>query len=282
MTKLPSYASAELIRLALGEDIGRGDLTTQATVSPAVRGKGLIRAKGPLVLCGVDLIGAIYATIDPAVKVITRRADGEMLRSGDLIATVSGSAQTILTGERTVLNFLQRLSGIATLTRRFVAGLDKRSKTRIVDTRKTTPGWRTVEKYAVRIGGGVNHRFGLDDGLLIKDNHIVAAGSIGEAVRRARAAAHHLLRVEVEVTTLAQVREALAAKADIIMLDNMDEPTMEKAIALIAGRALVEISGGVTLDRIPALSCLGADFISVGALTHSAVAADINLTLELR
>ncbi len=282
MTKLPAYASGELIRLALAEDIGRGDITTQATISQKAQGKGVIRAKEPLVLCGVDLIGAIYHLIDPAVRAAAVRSDGEELRKGEIIATITGPTRAILTGERTVLNFLQRLSGVATLTRRYVAALDKRSKTKIVDTRKTTPGWRTMEKYAVRVGGGTNHRFGLDDGILIKDNHIAAAGSIAKAVARARAAAHHLLQVEVEVADLAQVREALAAKADIIMLDNMDMTAMKKAISLIAGRALVEISGGVTLDRIPALSRLGADLISVGALTHSAVAVDINLTLESR
>ncbi len=282
MSSFPVYANPELIRLALAEDIGRGDITTQATVPQRTRGKGIIRAKEPLVLCGVDLVGAVYALVDPDLKVSLMRGDGEELKKGEIIATVTGPARSILTGERTVLNFLQRLSGVATLTRRYVAVIDKRSKTKIVDTRKTTPGWRTMEKHAVRIGGGANHRFGLDDGILIKDNHIAAAGSIAKAVARARAAAHHLLQVEVEVTDLAQVREALAAKADIIMLDNMDMTAMKKAISLIDGRVLVEISGGVTLERIPALSRLGADFISVGALTHSAVAVDINLTLESR
>ncbi|HOW51817.1 MAG TPA: carboxylating nicotinate-nucleotide diphosphorylase [bacterium] len=276
---LPSYATAELITLALNEDIGRGDITTRATIAAASRGTAVIKAKEPLILCGVELIGYIYGLIDPAVKIVSARKDGESLKKGDIVATVTGSCRALLTGERTVLNFLQRLSGVATLTQRYVAALDKRSKTKIVDTRKTTPGWRTLEKYAVRVGGGSNHRFALDDGVLIKDNHIVAAGSIAAAVKKARAAAHHLVRVEVETATLAEVKEALAAKADIIMLDNMDEKMIQKAIALINGRAVTELSGGVTIEKIPSLSRLGADLISVGALTHSAPAVDINLTL---
>ncbi len=276
---IPAYASAELIKLALAEDIGRGDITTRATIAAASRGTAVIKAKEPLILCGVELIGYIYGLIDPAVKIVSARKDGEALKKGDIVATVSGPCRAILTGERTVLNFLQRLSGVATLTQRYVAALDKKSKTKIVDTRKTTPGWRTLEKYAVRVGGGSNHRFALDDGVLIKDNHIVAAGSIAAAVKKARVAAHHLVRVEVETTNLAEVKEALAAGADIIMLDNMDEDMIQKAVAAINWRALTEISGGVTLDKIPALSRLGADLISVGALTHSAPAVDINLTL---
>jgi len=276
---LPSYATAELITLALNEDIGRGDITTRATIALSSRGRAVITAKEPLVLCGVELIRYIYHRIDPAVKVVPARADGAALKKGDIIATVTGPCRALLTGERTVLNFLQRLSGVATITRRYVAVLDKRSKTRIVDTRKTTPGWRTFEKYAVRIGGASNHRFALDDGILIKDNHIAAAGSIAAALKKARAAAHHLVRVEVETATLAEVKAALAARADIIMLDNMDQTTIRKAIALIGGRAVTELSGGVTLEKIPALSRLGADLISVGALTHSAPSVDINLTL---
>jgi nicotinate-nucleotide pyrophosphorylase (carboxylating) len=279
MMTIPAYASPELIRLALAEDIGRGDITTRATIAAASRGKAVITAKEPLTLCGVELIGYIYGLIDPAVKIVSARKDGEALKKGDIIATVTGPSRAILTGERTVLNFLQRLSGVATLTQRYVAALDKKSKTRIVDTRKTTPGWRTLEKYAVRVGGGSNHRFALDDGVLIKDNHIVAAGSIGAAVKKARVAAHHLVRVEVETATLAEVKEAVAAGADIIMLDNMDEEMIQRAVAAINWRAITEISGGVTLDKIPALSRLGADLISVGALTHSAPSVDINLTL---
>lgn len=279
MMTIPAYASAELIKLALAEDIGRGDITTRATIAATSRGTAVIRAKEPLILCGVELIGYIYGLIDPTVKVTKACKDGAALKKGEAVATVTGPCRAILTGERTVLNFLQRLSGVATETRRYVAALDKKSKTRIVDTRKTTPGWRTLEKYAVRVGGGTNHRFALDDGILIKDNHIAAAGSIAAAVKKARAAAHHLVRVEVETATLAEVKEAIAAKADIIMLDNMDEKTIQKAIVLIGGRAVTELSGGVTLEKIPALSRLGADLISVGALTHSAPAVDINLTL---
>ena len=279
MMTIPAYASAELIKLALAEDIGRGDITTRATIAAASRGTAVIKAKEPLILCGVELIGYIYGLIDPAVKIVSARKDGEALKKGDIVATVSGPCRAILTGERTVLNFLQRLSGVATLTQRYVAALDKKSKTKIVDTRKTTPGWRTLEKYAVRVGGGSNHRFALDDGVLIKDNHIVAAGSIAAAVKKARVAAHHLVRVEVETATIAEVKEALAAGADIIMLDNMDEETIQQAVAAINWRAITEISGGVTLEKIPALSRLGADLISVGALTHSAPAVDINLTL---
>ena len=194
---------------------------------------------------------------------------------------ISGNAASILKGERTALNLLQRLSGIASLTAEYVKEIDKYSQTKIADTRKTTPGLRTLEKYAVRTGGGSNHRFGLDDGVMIKDNHIVLAGSITQAVENVRSKIHHLLKIEVETTNLDEVKEALAARADVIMLDNMDYDMMAEAIETIGDCAKIEISGGVTLEKINELSKLGADFISVGALTHSAVAKDINLTLEI-
>jgi len=219
--KCPEYVSPDFIKLVLSEDIGRGDITTSLIENSGRNGNAVIKAKEDLVLCGVDLAVYIFKFIDDSLKVKVDIQDGAKISAGTVIMSVSGNSGSILKAERTVLNFLQRLSGIATLTSKYVKEVDKKSKTKITDTRKTTPGWRTLEKYAVRIGGGSNHRFGLDDGIMIKDNHIAMAGSIDKAVRSVRSKAHHLLKIEVETSNLTEVKEALKSKADVIMLDNM-------------------------------------------------------------
>ena len=279
--RCPDYATEEFVSRIISEDIGRGDVTTNFVTNEVRNGRAFIKAKSDLVLCGIDLAAYVFKFIDEDLEVELLAEDGEKLCAGEKIMNISRNAASILKGERTALNLLQRLSGIATLTAEYVKEIDKYSETKIADTRKTTPGLRTLEKYAVRTGGGSNHRFGLDDGVMIKDNHIVLAGSITQAVENVRSRIHHLLKIEVETTNLDEVKEALAAKADVIMLDNMDTEMMTEAIEIIGDRAKIEISGGVTLERINELSKLGADFISVGALTHSAVAKDINLTLEI-
>lgn len=269
----------DLIRHALKEDIHTGDLTTQACV-PGVRpATARLVAKEPFVLAGVEVAARVFAVLDGAVRFDALLSDGTSVEPRAVIARMSGDAASLLQGERVALNLLQRMCGIATLTSRYVAAVAG-TGARIVDTRKTTPGLRMLEKYAVRVGGGINHRTGLYDGILIKENHIAAAGGIAEAVRRARTYIPHTLKIEVETETVEQVREALAAGADIIMLDNMDCPTMRSCVELIAGEALVEASGGVNLDTVQAIAATGVDIISVGALTHSPKAADISMLLE--
>ena len=267
-----------LIALALEEDVGPGDVTA-LLVPEDTAGEATILARTPLVLAGAAAFTEVFAQVDPRVRVTWEVAEGTRVAGDTPVGRVRGPARSLLTGERTALNLLQRLCGIATLARRAseaVAG----TKAKIVDTRKTTPGLRALEKAAVRAGGALNHRFGLFDGVLIKDNHIGAMGGVKAAIERARASAHHLLRVECEVTTLAQVDEALDAGADVILLDNMDEPRMKAAVQRIAGRALVEASGRMTLERLPAVAATGVDLISMGSLTHSAPAADIALEWE--
>lgn len=265
------------VGLALEEDLGRGDITTDSCVPETVMGRCAFRAREELVTCGIDLLREVFRVVDPRVEVIDAVADGTRIPRGGVIARVNGPAASILKGERVALNFMQRLSGTATLTRRFVDALTAGSKTRIVDTRKTTPGLRALERHAVRAGGGFNHREDLGAAVLIKDNHIAAAGGITAAVTRCRAQAPHTTRIECEVDSLAQLDEALAAGADIILLDNFNDELVAKAIAVNAGRAILEASGGITLDRVAKLSALGVDVISVGALTHSAPSADIGL-----
>lgn len=277
--KCPDYVTLDFIKQVFQEDVGRGDITTAFVGNRVVNAHAVVRAKENLILCGLDLAAYLFYFIDETLQIDKKSEDGKKLKKGDEILVVAGNAASILKGERTVLNFLQHASGIATLTARYVQNIDKSSKTKVIDTRKTTPGLRTLEKYAVRVGGGHNHRFGLDDGVIVKDNHIVLAGSITKAVKSIRANAHHLLKIEVEAATLDQVAEAIKSRADVIMLDNMPYEMMQKAIALIGKSALVEISGEVTLEKIHDLSLLNADFVSVGALTHSAPAKDINLTL---
>jgi nicotinate-nucleotide pyrophosphorylase (carboxylating) len=267
-----------LIDLALEEDAGLGDLTSRALFPPGHRSRGVITAGQDLVVCGLEVAARVFARVDPAVRVAAAARDGDRVRRGGRVLAVSGPSVALLTAERTALNFLQRLSGIATLARA-CADAAAGSGVRIVDTRKTTPGWRALEKYAVRCGGCHNHRSSLGEHVLIKDNHIAAAGSLGRAVRLARAAAPHLARIEVEAKTLAEVRAAVRARAEVILLDNMTPDRIRAAVALIAGAALVEVSGGVRLATLRDHLIPGVDVVSVGALTHSAPAADLSLTI---
>jgi len=267
----------DLVRRALAEDVGVGDVTTAAVVPAGAAATAVILAKGDCVVAGLPVAREVFHQLDPAVSFESVLEDGARARTGDVLVRLNGPAAPILTGERTALNFLQQLSGVATLTRRFVDAAGGRLV--VLDTRKTVPTLRALAKYAVRCGGGANHRLGLFDAFLIKDNHVRFAGSVSEAVRRARATGRPL-PIEVEAQSLPQVDEALAAGADVVMLDNLSTAEMTEAVRRIAGRARVEISGGVSLGRIPELVAIGADCVSVGALTHSAPAADISLELE--
>lgn len=268
-----------LIEQALLEDIHTGDITTQAVVPGCRPASARLIAKEPLVLAGLFVAEQVFRRINRDVVFSACCAEGCRAGKGDILASVAGDAADLLMAERVALNLLQRMCGIATLTSRYVQAVSG-TKARIVDTRKTTPGLRAVEKYAVRVGGGINHRTGLYDGVLIKENHIAAAGGIAEAVSRARAYIPHTLKIEIETETPGQVEEALAAGADIIMLDNMDCDTMRDCVALIGGRAQVEASGGVNLETVRAIAETGVDIISVGALTHSARAMDISMLLD--
>jgi nicotinate-nucleotide pyrophosphorylase (carboxylating) len=270
---------ARIIELALAEDIHTGDITTESVVTSSCKGRARIIAKEPMVVAGLHVARQVFLTVDPSLKFTPLAQEGEQVAVGALMAEVEGAAASLLTGERVALNFLQRLCGIATVTSHYVEAV-KGTGARIVDTRKTTPGLRMLEKYAVRVGGGTNHRSGLYDGVLIKENHIAAAGGITEAVRRARQRIPHTIKVEVETETLDEVREAVSVGADIIMLDNMGIPAMAEAVALIGGRALVEASGGMRLEQVRSVAETGVDIISVGALTHSARAMDISLLME--
>jgi nicotinate-nucleotide pyrophosphorylase (carboxylating) len=278
MLSLPVIDAA--VETALLEDLGSGDVTTDAIVPPGARAIARAIAKQPLVTCGGDVFARVFYRLDPSLRVERRVADGAQAGPGDVLWIVEGAAGTILEGERTALNFAQRMSGIATLTARLVAAVPAGSGLTIVDTRKTTPGLRALERYAVRSGGGKNHRNDLGAMVLIKDNHVAAAGGIQKAIELVRARASHALRVEVEVTSLAELDEALAARVDVVMLDNFAPEELAVAVARARGRAIVEVSGGVTLERIPELARLGVDVASVGALTHSAPAVDISLELE--
>jgi nicotinate-nucleotide pyrophosphorylase (carboxylating) len=270
-----------LVRLALDEDLGRGDATTRATVHPAVEAVGALVARQPLVFAGGPIVGVVLEEAGlSGARIDLGCAEGSAVGKGTVLGELRGAAADLLIVERVVLNFLQRMSGVATLARRFVDAVAG-TRAKIVDTRKTVPGWRLLDKYAVAAGGAANHRFGLDDGILIKDNHIVACGGIREAVERARAGAHPLLRVEVECQALTEVEEALAAGADVILLDNMTPANLAVAVERIAGRARVEASGGVTLQTVREIAEAGVDLISVGALTHSAPAADLAMDLAL-
>lgn len=267
---------ASIVQQALREDIGTGDITTQLVVPSTARAKANITTRVAGVIAGLPVVQEVYRQLDPSVQVELIVQDGDSVEANTLLATLFGSAQSLLTGERVALNFLQRLSGIATLTAKFVAAA-RREGLRIVDTRKTTPGLRLLEKYAVRVGGGHNHRFGLYDAVLIKDNHIAACGSITEAVRAALAGAPHVMSVTVECDTLDQVQEALNAGADVILLDNMSPEQLRAAVALVNGQAMIEASGGITLETIAEVAATGVDIISIGALTHSAPALDIGM-----
>ena len=267
----------EMIRSFLAEDIGRGDLTSESIFSEDQIGSARLVAREPFVVAGAGPVAAeVFRVQNPAIVIIDPVEDGKRVRQGDVVLAVRGSVVDLLKAERVALNLLQRLSGIATLTARFVECV-RDSPARIVDTRKTTPGLRILEKYAVRAGGGTNHRFNLADGVLIKDNHIAACGSITEAVAKVRSRVPHTLRIEVETDTMAQVEECLACRVDIIMLDNMSVEEMKRAVERIAGRALVEASGGVNLDTVAGIARTGVDLISIGALTHSAPSCDIGM-----
>jgi nicotinate-nucleotide pyrophosphorylase (carboxylating) len=270
-----------LIELAFAEDIGIGDITTESTVSELQQGLGTILTETEGVIAGLPIAQRVFEKLDPDLNFQMLVADGDCVGCVTPIATVEGSAKSILTGERIALNFLQRLSGTATLTARFVAATAKYD-VKIIDTRKTTAGWRTLQKYAVRVGGGENHRFGLYDGVLIKDNHIVAAGGVAKAIEQARSGVPHTMKIEVEVDTLDQVAEAQAAGADIILLDNMPVNFMKAAVGEIDEDVLTEASGGITLDQVEAVAATGVNFISVGALTHSAMPLNIRLDLEIK
>ena len=273
----PASADVDaIIRLALAEDVGRGDLTTEATVSPGTLATADLLQKAPGVVCGLPVVQAVFARLDPRVQVTPQVEEGSFAAGRRVVASIAGPAAAILSGERTALNFLQRLSGVATASRRaseIVAG----TGARVIDTRKTTPGLRVLEKYAVRIGGASNHRAGLDDGLLIKENHIRAAGGITRAVQAAQRRAAPGLIVEVEVTTLAELDEALAAGATLVLLDNFSLQDMRAAVAQTSGRARLEASGGITLDNLADVARTGVDFVSLGALTHSTRALDFSL-----
>ena len=277
MAPLDPAAYRDLVRAALREDVGSGDITTESTVTPSQNARGVFLMKGDGVLAGLDVAFEVFRQLDPAVQIVARKRDGDVCRAGEEIAEVAGTARALLIGERTALNFLQRLSGIATRARRFVEAADGRIT--ILDTRKTTPGLRVLEKYAVRTGGAMNHRAGLFDAVLIKDNHIRLAGGVEAAVQRTRAR-HPGRPVEVEAQRLEEVDEALAAGAESILVDNMSTAQIRDAVARAKGRATIEISGGVTLDRIPELASTGANFVSAGALTHSAPALDISFEIE--
>jgi nicotinate-nucleotide pyrophosphorylase (carboxylating) len=269
----------KLIDEALLEDIGHGDVTSEAVIPKESSSMAEIMAKQDLVLAGVPIAREVFRTLDPQVQFTPLADDGSRVKSGSVIATVQGRTRTLLAGERVALNLMQHLSGIATATARFADAL-KGSHAEILDTRKTLPGLRALEKYAVRMGGGRNHRFGLYDGILIKDNHIKAAGGISNAIAGMGRKVHPLLKIEVEVKTLDEVREAMAAGATMIMLDNMTPALMKQAVDIVGGRIPVEASGNVTLDNVRAISETGVDFISSGSLTHSAPAADISMKIK--
>jgi len=267
----------EIVRRALAEDLGWGDVTTEATVPPEVRARGIIVVKSPCVIAGLDVAAEAFLQLDPGCSFERKRKDGDRCQPGDVAAELRGQAASMLTAERTALNFVQRLSGIATITRAFVDAAN--GAITILDTRKTTPTLRALEKYAVRAGAGTNHRGGLDDGVLIKDNHVRLAGGVRAAVRRMKDADPEM-PIEVEAQSLEQIDEAIEAGADIILFDNLPIEAIREGVRRVGGRAKIELSGGVTLERIPELARTGANYVSVGALTHSAPAADLSFELE--
>ena len=277
MPRLPPEAYRDIVRRALVEDVGTGDVTTEATVPREQRARGVFLVKAPCVLAGVDVAAEVFRQLEPGVDVRFSRHDGESCVVGEKVGEVVGFARTLLVGERTALNFLQRLSGIATQARAFVEASGGRIT--VLDTRKTTPTLRVLEKYAVAAGGATNHRIGLFDAVLIKDNHVQLAGGVTAAIAKCRVTRPGL-RLEVEVRSLAEFDEALAAGADIVLVDNMMIADVREAVRRAAGRTKIEISGGVTLDRMPELAATGANYVSAGALTHSAPAVDISFEIE--
>jgi nicotinate-nucleotide pyrophosphorylase (carboxylating) len=274
---LPTLMLEPLVRAALLEDLGRaGDLTTDAIVPATARAETALVARQAGVVAGLDLTSLAFRLVDPAIEIRIERPDGTRLAPGDLVATIAGPARGMLTAERVALNFLGHLSGVASATATLVEAV-RGHKARICCTRKTMPGLRAVQKYAVRVGGGVNHRFGLDDAVLIKDNHVAVAGGVGAAIRAARAGTGHLVKIEVEVDTLAQLEEALAVGVDAVLLDNMKPDELAEAVRMIDGRAIAEASGRITPATAPAIAAAGVDLISAGWLTHSASVLDIGL-----
>ncbi len=274
---LPALMIEPSVRAALLEDLGRaGDLTSDAIVPAGARARTVLRARQPGVVAGLDFALTAFRLVDPAISVEVTRGDGSRLVPGDLIATVTGPARGILTAERTALNFLGHLSGIASATRGVVDAIAGH-KAQIVCTRKTLPGLRIAQKYAIRVGGGSNHRFGLDDAVLIKDNHVAIAGGVAEAVARARAGVGHMVKIELEVDTLDQLREALSLRVDAVLLDNMGPEMLAEAVRMVDGRAITEASGGITPATAPAVAASGVDLISIGWLTHSVRVLDIGL-----
>jgi len=276
---LPQYLVREAVQRALAEDIGRGDITTDALIDGGVPASGRLMAREPGIVAGLDLAEAAFRGIEPGIVFERLIDDGQPVKSGDVIARISGSARALLSAERVALNFMTHMSGIASLTGRYVAAIAG-TKARIVDTRKTLPGLRVFEKYSVRMGGGANHRFALDDAAMIKDNHSVAAGGIGPAIRQVRGAIGHMVKICCEVDRIDQIEEALAAGVDVLLLDNMGPETLAEAVHLIAGRATAEASGKVSLETVGAIAASGIDVISVGKLTHSAPALDIALDFD--
>ncbi|MBF0400732.1 MAG: carboxylating nicotinate-nucleotide diphosphorylase [Magnetococcales bacterium] len=270
---------SETIKSALYQDIGRGDITTNSIVQAGQKAEAVLVAREDLVVCGLPVVAEVFSLLDSRIRMLPETPDGGGVRAGNVICTISGPARGILTGERVALNFFQNLSAVATLTRRYVEQIAG-TNAQIVDTRKTTPGLRQLQKYAVRIGGGRNHRMGLDDGVLIKENHIALAGSVTEAIKRVEESVSHLHRIQIECETLDQVREALNAGAQAILLDNMDLDTMRRAVDIAGGKALLEASGTVNLDNVRAVAETGVDLISVGAITHSAGSKDVSLLVK--
>ncbi|MCP3926393.1 MAG: carboxylating nicotinate-nucleotide diphosphorylase [Desulfobacterales bacterium] len=268
-----------IIDFALTEDIGPGDITTDNLIDESQMGKGIILAKQKLIVCGADVVKKVFHTLDSNTKVKSFMKDGEIAESGDVMFEIEGTLRTLLKGERTALNFLQRLSGIATNTKSFVELMGD-SKARLVDTRKITPGLRVLEKYAVTVGGAYNHRTALYDGVMIKDNHIAVSGGIKKAVATVREKISHLVKIEVEVSNMDELSEALEAKADVIMLDNMDLKQIKEAVAFVKGKAVLEVSGLVTKKNLKELSETGVDIISSGALTHQAQSVDISMRIQ--
>lgn len=276
---IPKHLLQRLIRSALAEDIGAGDVTTAAVLNGEETGTAQAVAKSDMILAGIDVFRQTFLLLDSDIFFPECLEDGREVRRGEILAECSGRLSSILTAERTALNFLQRMSGVATTTRRYVQAVAG-THARILDTRKTAPGLRILDKYAVRAGGGVNHRFALYDGVLIKDNHLTAAGGVGPAIERARGRIPHTLKIEVEVKNLDEVRQALEAGADALLLDNMPLAALSEAVRLVGGRVPVEASGNVTLASVRQIAETGVDFISVGALTHSVAAADISLLVR--
>jgi nicotinate-nucleotide pyrophosphorylase (carboxylating) len=285
LNPLDLYAAGEIVNRALDEDLGRGDITSRSIVRFGLSARGSFIAKQDLILAGLEIADLVFGWFDEYIQIESTVADGDELTEGKVFARVIGDAQMLLSAERVALNFLQRLSGIATMTRQYVQAIAG-TKAKIVDTRKTTPGLRVLEKYAVSVGGASNHRLGLDDGVLIKDNHLAMAGGVAEAVRRAREVVGHLHKIEVEVASLEQVNEALEAKADILLLDNMTPELVRAAVQAVnaregeSRRTVLEASGGINLSNARQYAEAGVDLISIGALTHSAPAVDISFKIK--